>query len=177
MHRPVTSFAPLWNPYRRRSLNTIRVTCQNEGVDGLMRRSAEDIASGPISGPSSGPTSNCANAATSRRPVPVPRRENPVVQCSSRSRILKVFGCGVGGDVIKFVQQLENLTFSRSRAHARAPRGNRARRRGYPSRPRPRRKRADLRRKSNRRCVLPAHPQARPGRRDRARVSRQARTR
>ena len=44
-------------------------------------------------------------------PVPVPPREDAVVLGSPSSRVYYCFGCGAGGDAIKFLRELEHLDF------------------------------------------------------------------
>ena len=47
-------------------------------------------------------------------PVPLPRREEPVLQRRPTTTSYHCFGCGEGGDAISFVQKVEHLTFTES---------------------------------------------------------------
>lgn len=44
-------------------------------------------------------------------PLPVPFGENPFLYCYPRPGVFHCFGCGMGGNAIKFRMEIEGLTF------------------------------------------------------------------
>ena len=57
------------------------------------------------------------NAAATSRPLPLPRREDPVLQrAPERRSAYHCFGCAESGDVISFVMEIDHLPFSGRRA-------------------------------------------------------------
>ena len=81
------------------------------------RIKAEDVALVKERTSHRGRRARARHAAPGRRrlaegAVPVPRREDPVVQRPPAVGRWHCFGCGEGGDVISFVQKVEHLTFT-----------------------------------------------------------------